>query len=84
MSDPESIASKVKAAFPAEPRPSKEALFNDHCDECLDVSKAFGARPWPEISLQDLLAGGETALLTAAAPQDVYRALEYWTSTQAG
>jgi hypothetical protein len=41
-------------------------LFNDHCDECIEVSKAFGGRRWPDIALGDLLAS-ETALLTAAA-----------------
>jgi hypothetical protein len=67
MSDPEALVRQVSAAFPVEPRPPQEALFNNHCDECIEVSNAFGGRPWPEISLSDLLAGGETALLTPAA-----------------
>lgn len=68
MSDPETIAARARAAFPAEPVPSKEALFRDHCDECIDVSNAFGARPWTAVPLCDI-AGKETALLTATAWQ---------------
>src|SRR5258708_36756082 len=67
MSAPEALVRRVAAAFPVEPRPPQEALFNNHCDECVEVSNAFGGRPWSEISLFDLLAGGETALLTPAA-----------------
>ena len=66
MSDPEAIAAGARAAFPAEPVPPKEALFKNHCDECIDVSNAFGARPWTAVPLQDIV-GKETALLTAAA-----------------
>ncbi len=66
MNDPETIIAQVTTAFPAEPVPPPAALFNDHCDECIEVSKAFGGRPWPDISLGDLLAS-ETALLTAVA-----------------
>jgi hypothetical protein len=67
MSDPESIVSKIAAAFPSEPVPPKESLFNGHCCECVEVSEAFGYKPWPAISLEELRAGGETALLTPTA-----------------
>lgn len=67
MNSTEEIVRLVVAAFPAEPRPPAEALFKDHCQECIAVSNAFGARPWPDITLQALLVGGETALLTARA-----------------
>jgi len=57
----------VAAAFPTEPVPSREALFNGHCCECAEVSEAFGYKPWSAISLDELRAGGETALLTPTA-----------------
>lgn len=78
MSDLETITLLVKRAFPSEPVPPAETLFNDHCDECAEVSNAFRGRPWPEISLPDLLAGGETALLTAAAWRYYLPAVIYW------
>jgi hypothetical protein len=66
MTDPETIVSLARAAFPVEPQPARDALMKYHCPECIDVSNAYGARPWPEISL-DVVANNETALLTAAA-----------------
>ena len=77
MSDPEEIAARAKEAFPAEPVPSKDALFKDHCDECIDVSNAFGVRPWTAVPLRDIV-GKETALLTAAAWQYYLPAMISW------
>jgi hypothetical protein len=67
MIDGEQIVAQVVAAFPSEPLPPKEALLNPHCCECVEVSEAFGYKPWPTVTLEDLRAGGETALLTAIA-----------------
>jgi hypothetical protein len=66
MSDADTIAAAAKAAFPAEPVPPKEALLNEHCQECIDVSNAFGVRAWTTVPLADIV-GKETALLTATA-----------------
>jgi len=42
-------------------------LLKTHCCECVETSEAFGFKAWPDISLEELLAGRETALLTATA-----------------
>jgi hypothetical protein len=67
MIDPEAVVAQVAAAFPSEPVPPQEQLLNGHCCECVEVSNAFGYKPWRSISLDDLRAGGESALLTPAA-----------------
>ncbi len=64
---PQDAIDQVEAAFKDVPLPSKEALTNHHCCECLETSQAFGAKSWQEVSLADLLSGRETALLTVAA-----------------
>lgn len=77
MSDSEMIAAKAAAAFSTEPVPSAEMLFKNHCDECAEVSNAFGARPWTEVALRDIV-GKETALLTAAAWRYFLPAMISW------
>jgi len=67
MTDPQAILAEVAAAFPSAPVPARDALLNHHCCECIEVSEAFGCKPWPAITLDDLRAGAETALLTPAA-----------------
>jgi hypothetical protein len=67
MMDAEAVLAAVAAAFPSEAVPARDVLLNRHCCECIEVSEAFGYKPWPAITLDDLRAGGETALLTAAA-----------------
>lgn len=67
MRSAQEIIDQVHAAFKDVPLPSAETLRNDHCCECSETSAAFGARPWSEISLEDLLSGRETALLSEAA-----------------
>lgn len=67
MIDADSVIASVARAFPAEPVPPKAELLKTHCCECIETSEAFGYKPWPAISLDDLLAGRETALLTATA-----------------
>lgn len=65
--DAETLLARLAAAFPSEPVPDRDALFNGHCCECVEVSEAFGYKPWPAITLDELRAGRETALLTATA-----------------
>ena len=67
MTNAQDVIDEVHAAFQGVPLPSKDALWNNHCCECSEISAAFGARPWQEISLDDLLSGRETALLSEAA-----------------
>ena len=64
---PQDVIDSVQAAFRDVPLPPGNALWNDHCCECAETSAAYGARPWTEISLEDLLAGRETALLSETA-----------------
>jgi len=67
MTNAQDVIDQVHAAFKNVPLPSKDALWNNHCCECSETSEAFGARPWSEISLEELLSGRETALLSEAA-----------------
>lgn len=67
MTNAQDVIDQVHAAFKDVPLPSKDALWNNHCCECSEMSAAFGARPWPEISLEELLSGRETALLSEVA-----------------
>ena len=67
MRDADDIIQLISRAFAETPQPGPEALFNDHCCECVEVSAAYGGKRWMDISLEDILAGRETALLTAAA-----------------
>lgn len=67
MTQAQDVIDNVHEAFKGVPLPSKEALWNHHCCECSETSAAFGARPWSEISLEELLSGRETALLSEAA-----------------
>ena len=77
MIDPESIAAHAAEAFPSQPVPPQNVLFKNHCDECIDVSNAYGVRPWTAIVLNDII-GKETALLTAAAWQYFLPAMITW------
>jgi hypothetical protein len=65
--DRELVLAEVATAFPRDPVPPREALFNGHCCECAEVSDAYGYKPWPDVSLDEVRAGAETALLTPAA-----------------
>jgi hypothetical protein len=67
MSNAREVIEKVKGAFLDTPMPPSHELINRHCCECVEVSEAFAGKTWQEITLDDLLAGRETALLTAAA-----------------
>lgn len=63
----ETVLERVAAAFAGVPRPAEEALINRHCCECLETSEALGGSAWQEVSLEQLLAARETALLTVEA-----------------
>ncbi|MGH7587488.1 MAG: DUF6714 family protein [Gemmatimonadota bacterium] len=65
--DDRTVLERVKTAFAAVPRPPDEALVNRHCCECLETSEAFAGAAWPDVTLAQLLAGRETALLTIEA-----------------
>jgi hypothetical protein len=67
MRDTEDVVRQIMAAFAGSPYPGREALMNDHCCECADISASYAARRWTDIALEDVLAGRETALLTPAA-----------------
>ena len=67
MKDVQYVVEQVKAAFADVATPPRESLINNHCCECLETSEAFGGKAWQDITLENLLAGRETALLTSAA-----------------
>ena len=75
----EAIDALLIAAFGAVPKPPREALINLHCEECLETSEAFADKPWVEVTLDELLLGRETALLTAAAWRYYLPAVIRWT-----
>jgi hypothetical protein len=78
MRDTNEIVHLIRRAFADVPRPTPEALVNRHCCECLETSEAYGGKPWTEISLDDILAGRETSLLTAAAWRYYLPAVMTW------
>lgn len=78
MRDAQQVVDQVRAAFSDVLRPAADALMNHHCCECLETSSAFGGKPWADISLDDLLAGRETALLTAEAWRYYLPAMIIW------
>jgi hypothetical protein len=78
MRDADETIRQIEAAFAGVPYPGREALFNHHCCECVDVSESFGGRRWTEIALADVLGGRETCLLTAAAWRYYLPAVMIW------
>ena len=78
MRDAEDIVRQIQAAFARTEYPGREALSNSHCCECAEVSGAYIDKLWTEISLEDLLAGRETALLTAVAWRYYLPAMMIW------
>lgn len=72
------IVNRIEDAFAGVEYPGREALVNNHCCECADVSAAFAHKRWTEITLHDLLAGRETALLNAAAWRYYLPAVMIW------
>jgi len=76
--DADAIDALLIAAFDAVPQPPREALINTHCEECLETSEALAGKPWQAITLDDLLRGRETALLTPAAWRYYLPAMIRW------
>jgi len=76
--DTEELVRQIVAAFASTPHPAREALANNHCCECVEVSRAYAGKPWTQIALEDILAGRETALLTAAAWRYYLPAMLIW------
>jgi hypothetical protein len=72
------IIEQITTAFSSTSLPQAEALVNHHCCECYETSAAFGGKPWAEISLEEVLAGRETALLTAEAWRYYLPAVMIW------
>ena len=44
MRDADDIIQLISRAFAETPQPGPEALFNDHCCECVEVSAAYGGK----------------------------------------
>jgi hypothetical protein len=78
MRDADDIIQVISRAFSGTPQPAAEALFNDHCCECVEVSAAYANKRWTDISLDNVLAGRETALLTPAAWRYYLPAFMIW------
>ncbi len=78
MRDVQQVIDQLTAAFSDVAQPAADALMNHHCCECLETSSAFGGKPWADISLDNLLAGRETALLTAEAWRYYLPAMIIW------
>jgi hypothetical protein len=78
MHDTEEIVRQITAAFADVTYPGQEALFNHHCCECAEVSSCYVGKPWTEITLEDTLAGRETALLSPAAWRYYLPAVMVW------
>jgi len=78
MRDTESIIGLTRTAFADVAYPGREALFNDHCCECAEVSGSYGGKPWSETTLEDVLGGRETALLSPAAWRYYLPAVLIW------
>ena len=61
------VLERVEAAFAGVPKPTDDALVNRHCCECVETSEAFAGASWQDVTLDQLLRGRETALLTVEA-----------------
>lgn len=72
------VVALIERGFGGAPRPAPEALSNDHCCECAEVSAAYAGKGWTEVALGDVLAGRETALLSAAAWRYYLPAVMTW------
>jgi hypothetical protein len=81
VTDPADVVGQIRDAFRDVPLPRPELLYNGHCDECVEVSEAFGGRPWQDVPLDDVLYQ-ETAVLTVAAWRYYLPAVMIWCLTQ--
>ena len=78
MQDARDIIQKITDAFAGVAQPPRDALFNNHCCECAETSAAYAGKPWMEVTLEDVLRGRETSLLTAAAWRYYLPAFMIW------
>jgi hypothetical protein len=78
VSTPEDIVALMKQAFQDEPKPPHASLIKTHCPECLETSEALADKTWQDVSLADLLAARETALVTASAWRYYLPAVMTW------
>jgi hypothetical protein len=78
MMDAREVVELVTAAFRETTVPPADLLLNQHCCECLETSEAFAGKPWTDISLEQLLVGRETALLTPEAWRYYLPAVILW------
>lgn len=81
MVDTADVVEQITQAFRDVPLPPPGILYNGHCEECIEVSEAFGGRPWQDVPLDDVLYQ-ETAFLTAAAWRYYLPAVMIWCLTQ--
>ena len=65
--DDRTVLKRVESAFAGVSKPAQDMLVNRHCCECLETSEAFVGAAWQDVTLEQLLAGRETALLTVEA-----------------
>ena len=79
MADAEAIVQQIHRAFEGSAQPPREALLNDHCWECIEVSAVYDGKRWTDVSLEDVLRGRETSLLTASAWRYYLPAFLIWT-----
>ena len=77
--DVEHIIQDIRDAFADTEQPPRAALFNNHCPECVAVSAAYAGKPWADITLDDVVRGLETSLLSASAWRYYLPALLIWT-----
>ena len=78
MPDADDIIRQITDAFAETVQPASEALVNNHCCECAEVSAIYAPKRWMDVSLDDVLRGRETALLSAAAWRYYLPAFMIW------
>lgn len=75
----EAVIQQIEAAFAGTELPPPDALVNNHCCECAEVSAAYAGKRWTEVTLEDVMRGREIALLTATAWRYYLPAFLIWT-----
>ena len=78
MRDAPEIVQQIAAAFGEVQQPAPDTLVNNHCCECAETSAAYAGKPWTDVTLEDVLRGRETSLLTATAWRYYLPAFMIW------
>ena len=73
------VIRRIETAFAGTELPPAEALVNNHCCECAEVSAAYRGKRWTEVTLDDVMTGREVSLLTVAAWRYYLPAFLTWT-----